>query len=282
VNNADLAQVAGKYPAPPGAPPDIPGLELCGDVVSVGSAVQRIAPGDRVVALVGGGAHAEFAVAHEELCISLPESVDKLAAAGFLEAYATGFDALFNQCDLRLGERVLIRGASGGVGVATVQLALLAGASVVAGVRNTANSASLEALGAEVSDVPIEETRDTYDVIVELVGADEIDADLRCLKRGGRLAVVASGAGGAAVTINAARIMSRQLQVSGGTLRGRPHDAKAELVAQIAANVLPSFISGRLSMPIHRSYPLTDGPRAFAAFAEPGKFGKIVLATNAG
>lgn len=280
MNNADLAQAAGRYPAPPGVAPDIPGLELCGEVMSVGAAVETLTPGDVVVALVGGGAHAEFAVAHEDLCIRLPASIDRMAAAGFVEAYATGFDALFNQCSTALGDRVLVRGAAGGVGIATVQLALRAGARVVAGVRTDLHRDALEKLGAEVTTTPVEKSDETFDVIVDLVGVADLDASLRRLRTGGRLSLVATGNDGPTVNVNAARIMSRRLQVSGATLRARPHPAKAALIGQITAAVVPHFIAGNLSVPIYRRYPLADALSAFAAFSEPGKLGKIVLTAS--
>ena len=132
VNGADLAQRRGAYPAPPGWPPDIPGLEMAGEVVAAGARVTRFAPGDRVMALVGGGAQATLATVDEAHALAVPVGVAWPEAGGFMEVYATAFDALFAQAGLALGERILVTGAAGGVGCAGVQLAAIAGAHVVA------------------------------------------------------------------------------------------------------------------------------------------------------
>src|SRR5687767_14393388 len=136
VNNADLLQAKGFYPAPPGSPPDIPGLELAGEVVAVGTDATRFAVGDRLMAVVGGGGQAELAVVHERAAMRVPDGVDWAQAGAIPEAYTTAHDALFTQCGLSMGERVCIHGAAGGVGTAAVHLAVSTGARVVATVRN--------------------------------------------------------------------------------------------------------------------------------------------------
>src|SRR5437899_7774247 len=135
VNSADLMQMRGGYPAPPGSPPDIPGLELAGEVVATGRDVTRFAPGDRVMAVVGGGAQAELALVHERHALPVPDGLGWDEAGGFPEAFTTAHDALFTQCGLAMGERVCVHGAAGGVGTAAVQLAAAAGCRVTATVR---------------------------------------------------------------------------------------------------------------------------------------------------
>src|SRR5688572_13517670 len=136
LNGADMMQRRGLYPAPPGAPADIPGLELAGEVVAVGSGVTAFATGDRVMAVVAGGGQAELALVHERVALPVPASVDWPQAGGFPEVFTTAHDALFTQCALTIGERVVVHGAAGGVGIAGVQLAARAGAQVVATVRH--------------------------------------------------------------------------------------------------------------------------------------------------
>ena len=140
VNGADLSQRAGRYPAPPGWPQDVPGLEMAGEVAAVGACVTGFALGDRVMALVGGGAQAELAVVDETHALGVPAGLSWAEAGGFMEAYATAYDALFGQAGLTLGDRLLVTGAAGGVGSAAVQLAALAGAHVV-GTRRSRHSA---------------------------------------------------------------------------------------------------------------------------------------------
>src|SRR4051794_15256194 len=156
LNGADLMQRAGHYPAPPGAPADVPGLELAGEVVETGK---------RVAALLGGGGQAELAAVPSRLLLPIPDGVGWAEAGGFVEAFATAHDALFTQAGLALGERVLITGAAGGVGSAAVQLAHGAGARVVATVRNDALRGAVEELGAEVHAPG--EADGPFDVILE-------------------------------------------------------------------------------------------------------------------
>src|SRR5436305_14469453 len=138
LNAADLMQRAGLYPAPPGSPPDIPGLELAGEVAAAGPDAARFSEGDRVMAVVGGGAQAELAVVHERAAMPVPEALDWPAAGGFPEVFTTAHDAVFTQAGLQPGERLLVHGAAGGVGTAAVQLGRAAGARVTATVRNEA------------------------------------------------------------------------------------------------------------------------------------------------
>ena len=138
LNGADMLQRKGAYPAPPGSPPDIPGLELAGEVAAVGPGVQRFDEGDRVMAIVGGGGQAELAVLHERAAMPVPDALDWPRAGGASEVFVTAHDALFGQAGLRPGERLLVHGGAGGVGTAAVQLGRAAGAAVVATVRNEA------------------------------------------------------------------------------------------------------------------------------------------------
>jgi NADPH:quinone reductase-like Zn-dependent oxidoreductase len=168
LNGADILQRAGGYAAPPGSPADIPGLELAGVVAAIGPGVWRFAVGDRVMAVVGGGAQAELAIVHERTALPVPEALSPVEAGGFPEAFTVSHDALFTQCGLGSGEHVLVNGAAGGVGIAGVQLALLAGASVVASVRNAALRDAVAAFGATVVDPAEAPEHGPYDVILEL------------------------------------------------------------------------------------------------------------------
>ena len=146
INGADMMQLAGRYPAPPGVPEDIPGLELAGEVVESGRGVTRFEPGDRVMAVVAGGGQAELAVVHERAAMPVPDDLDWIAAGGIPEVFTTAHDALFSQGGLRVGERLLVHGAAGGVGMAAVQLGTMAGARVTATVRDEAARERISAL----------------------------------------------------------------------------------------------------------------------------------------
>src|ERR687885_98472 len=152
LNGADILQRKGLYPAPPGSPPDIPGLELAGEVVARGSDAERFAEGDRVMAVVGGGGQAELAVVHERAAVPVPEALDWPSAGGFPEVFTTAHDALFTQAGLEPGERLLVHGGAGGVGMAAVQLGQMAGARVTATVRSEEKRPAVERLGAAAID----------------------------------------------------------------------------------------------------------------------------------
>src|SRR5579875_1511000 len=162
-------QAAGRYPPPAGVPADIPGMELAGDIVARGPRSERFEVGDRVMAIVGGGAQAELCAVHERMLMAVPEGIDWPAAGGFPEVFTTAHDALFTQAQLTMGERLLVHGAAGGVGSAAVQLGVAAGATVVATVRSADNRPRVAELGATAVAPGAEGEHGPFDVILELV-----------------------------------------------------------------------------------------------------------------
>ncbi|HZU73230.1 MAG TPA: zinc-binding dehydrogenase [Acidimicrobiales bacterium] len=276
LNAADLLQVQGFYPPPPGYPPDVPGLELAGEVVEIGPGATRFRPGDRVMAVVGGAAQAGLAVVHERHAVPVPEGVDWAEAGGFPEAFTTAHDALFTQCELGLGERLLVHGAAGGVGTAAVQLGVAAGARVTATVRNPDHRGAVAALGAEVR--PPEDFADAgpFDVVLELVGAPNLAANLGALAVGGRISIIGVGAGSRA-EVDLSAIMMKRARLHGSTLRARSLEAKADAARRIEAHVLPLLATGRVRTPLAATFPLDDAPAAYQRFANGSKLGKVVL-----
>jgi NADPH2:quinone reductase len=276
LNGADLLQVAGFYPPPPGTPEDIPGMELAGVVAAVGPAVSRFSVGDRVMAVVAGGAQAELCVVHERCAMPVPPEVSPACAGGFPEVFTTAQDALFTQCGLGPGERVLVTGAAGGVGTAGVQLAVAAGASVVASVRAVAMREPVAALGAVAIDPADVPAHGPYDVVLELVGGPNLGEDLANLAVGGRIAVIGVGAG-ARCEIDLRQLMTRRGRIHGSTLRARPLEGKADAARRVERHVLPLLAAGRLQIPVEATFPLEEAPAAYARFSAGGKFGKVVL-----
>src|SRR6185503_1053758 len=195
LNGADMMQRRGLYPAPPGSPQDIPGLELAGEVAALGAGAERFAEGDRVMAIVGGGGQAELAVVHERGLMPVPSSLDWPAAGGLPEVFTTAHDALFTQAGLEPGEHLLVHGAAGGVGCAAVQLGRAAGASVTATVRNEDMRPRVEELGATAIDPEGFEGHGPFDVILELVGAPNLGGNVASLATRGRIVVIGVSAG---------------------------------------------------------------------------------------
>ena len=281
LNSGDLMQVRGLYPAPPGWPPDIPGLELAGEVIATGPGATRFTAGDRVMAVVGGGAQAELAVMHEREAMPVPLGVDWDAAGGFPEAFTTAHDALFTQCGLQMGESVLVHGAAGGVGTAGLQLAAAAGAWVTATVRNPELRDAVEALGSVVgwTEVVADDdfvTRGPYDVVLELIGAPNIASNLEALNTGGRIAVIGIG-GGAIAEVNLLALMGKRARIHGSTLRARPLEQKAEAARRVERSVLPLLEAGDIQVPVAARFPLDEAAQAYERFAAGGKLGKIVI-----
>jgi NADPH:quinone reductase len=184
INGADMAQLRGAYPAPPGSPPDIPGLELAGDVVARGPGADRFAENDRVMSIVGGGGQAELAIVHERVLMPVPESLSWAEAGGLPEAFTTAHDAVFTQAGLTMGERLLVHGAAGGVGTAAVQLGRAAGARVTATVRSEQLRDRVAQLGATVIAPEDFHAHGPFDVILELVGVVNLIEDLTSLGDG--------------------------------------------------------------------------------------------------
>jgi NADPH2:quinone reductase len=276
LNGADINQLKGRYPAPPGVPPDIPGLELAGEVVAAGRGVSRFETGDRVMAVVAGGGQAELAVVHERAAMPVPEELDWTAAGGVPEAFTTAHDALFTQAGLTVGERVLVHGAAGGVGMAAIQLATMAGARVTATVRDAAAREQIAALGVLALDPDGFEEHGPFDVVLELVGAPNLPGDLKSLAELGRICVIGVGAG-AKVELNLLALMGKRARIHGSLLRARSLEDKADAARRVERSVLSGFASGDLSVPVTATFPLDAVADAYARFAAGAKLGKIVL-----
>ncbi len=278
LNGADQLQKRGAYPAPAGAPADIPGLELAGEVVRCGPAAERFTAGDRVMAIVGGGGQGELCTVHERQLMPVPEGVAWTHAGGIPEVFTTAHDALFTQAALAMGERVLISGAAGGVGTAAVQLASAAGARVTASVRNADLREQVLALGAHAALDP-QATPDAgpYDVLLELVGASNLDANLPALATGGRVVVIGVGGGGFKSELNLLVLMGKRARIGASTLRARPLEEKAATARAMERHVLPLFERGTLQVPVAATYALDDVAQAYERFAAGAKLGKVIL-----
>ena len=276
INGGDIMQKRGLYPAPPGSPQDIPGMELAGEVVALGPGIPRFAVGERVMAIVGGGAQAELAVVQERQLMPVPSVLDWDAAGGAPEVFTTAHDALFAQAELRPGEHLLVHGAAGGVGTAAIQLARATGARVTATVRREESRADVAALGADVIAPEEFGEHGPFDVVLELVGAPNVPADLNALATGGRIVVIGVAAG-VKVELNLLALMGKRARIHGSTLRARPLEQKALAARRLEREVLPLFDDGRLRVPVAARFSLDRAAEAYERFAAGGKLGKIVL-----
>ena len=277
LNAADLLQRRGFYPAPPGWPSDVPGLECAGVVHAVGGNVTSVAVGDRVAAIVGGGGQATHCLVPAEHLISVPASKSDAEAGGFAEAFTTAFDALVLNARMTLGDRVLISGAAGGVGMAAIQIARALGATPVAVTRDDRHHDALRDLGAsECVTIDQVGTIADVDVILELVGAAHLAVAQTKLRPFGRVVVIGVGSGGR-VEVDLLGLMSRRASLTGSTLRARSREEKATIARAVNEQLVPLWASGALRVVVSEALPLEQASEAYELFAQPGKLGKIVL-----
>jgi putative PIG3 family NAD(P)H quinone oxidoreductase len=277
LNPADTLQRAGHYPAPPGSPADIPGLEVAGAIEACGERVSAWRSGDRVFGLVGGGGLANRVVVHERCVTRIPDALDEKSASAVPEAYITAHDAIATQAGLRMGETLLVHGAGGGVGTAAVQIGLAAGARVLAVVRSDAAEAALTNLGAVVvREERFPEVVGAVDVILELVGAPHFPANLDALAPKGRIVVVGVGAGHE-VTIPLRTLMQRRASIRGTVLRARALEDKAAAVRAFEREVVPGLAEGRIRPLVDSTYPAAEFAAAFDRLDGRGKVGKVLL-----
>lgn len=286
VNRADLMQRRGHYPAPPGWPQQIPGLEYAGVVEAVGEGVGLWSEGDRVMGLVGGGGYAEHVVVHERTAVRIPEGMAAEDAGAVPEVFMTAYDALFRQADLGVGERLLIHAVGSGVGTAAVQLARTAGVRT-AGTSRTAEKVDRAAtLGLDAGIVADddgwkEQAREALggegaDVILDLVGAAYLEANLEVLAPGGRHIVVGVPSG-ARVEIDLRALMRRRGRIRGTVLRARPLEEKAALARDFERRVVPLFEGGALRPVIDRAFPAEEVADAHRVMQENRNFGKLLI-----
>jgi putative PIG3 family NAD(P)H quinone oxidoreductase len=290
VNRADLLQRAGSYPAPPGVPADIPGLEYAGVVDAVGPGVTRFSIGDRVFGLVGGGAYAEQLVVHEREAVRVPDALGADEAAAVPESFVTAYDALVAQARLSPGERVLIHAAGSGVGTAAIQIARALGC-FVAGTSRTADKLDrCRPLGLSAGIVPqgnafaAEVLHATggggVDVVLDLVGGAYVPEDIEACALRARILIVGLTAG-AKAELNLGAILRKRITLIGTALRARPLEEKIQ-AAQLLERHLCPWLNTRAVRPvIDRAYRLDEAPAAHAYVAGNQSFGKVLLDARA-
>jgi NADPH:quinone reductase len=283
LNPADLIQRAGSYPAPPGSPADVPGLEVAGVVEECGERVTLWKRGDRVFGLVGGGGLADSVLVHERCLARVPASLDDRGAAAVPEAFITAHDAVRTQGGLTLAETLVVHGAAGGVGSAAVQIGLVAGARVFGVVRSDRAAKAVRELGGEpVDDMDFADAVRTAtegrgaDVLLELVGAPHFPANLEALAPGGRIVVVGTGAGQAA-SVSLRLLMQKRASMRGTVLRPRPLEEKAAAVRGFEREVLPALADGRMRPLVDSVFPADEVTAAFDRLGERGKVGKVLI-----
>lgn len=285
VNRADLLQVQGRYPPPPGAP-DVLGLECAGEIDAVGPGVERWQVGDAVCALLAGGGYAQQVVCPAEQVLPLPPGLDFVQAAALPEVFATAWLDLCMEGALQPGERVLLHAGASGVGTAAVQICRLVGAPCWVTVGSSHKLDRCRALGAEGGHVrhdgPFADASwaaQGIDVVLDPVGGPYLADNLRVLRRGGRLVLIAF-MGGRHAEIDLARVLAKGLRIVGSTLRSRTPAEKGRILAELERNVWPALADGRITPVIDRVLPVEQAADAHALLAANQTVGKVVLSVS--
>jgi len=286
LNRADIHQRKGGYPAPPGSPPDIPGLEYAGEVASVGESVRDFAIGDRVFGIAGGGAHAELLAIPARTAAHAPSGLSWTDAGAIPEAFITAHDALVTQARLAKGERVLIHAVGSGVGLAALQVVRAVGA-IPFGTSRTPDKieratpfglergAAITDAGA-LGDIAREWAPNGFDVVLDLVGGAYTPASIATLAMRGRLMLVGLVAG-ATATLDLRRVLSRRASIIGTVLRARSIDEKATATEAFARDLVPLLANGQLRATVDRVFPLSDLAEAHRRMESNESFGKVVV-----
>ena len=288
LNRADVLQRMGRYPPPAGAPRDIPGLEFAGEVERIGPEVHEWQIGDRVFGICGGGAHAEYVSVPASHLAAVPANLDWAAAAAVPEVFMTAHDALFTQAHLQPGESVMVHAAGSGVGTAAIQLIRRAGAKAFGTSRTAQKLTTAKEFGLDQSIVVNEDplvmvdavTKWTagigVDVVLDLVGAAYLEANLRSMAPRGRMIQVGTTSGSKA-TLDIGIVMSKRLTLKGTVLRARSVEEKATVTRLFAKHVVPLLADGSVKPVIDRTYKLEEIREAHARMEANENFGKIVI-----
>ena len=289
LNRADLLQREGKYPAPPGVQTEIPGLEFSGVVIEAGERVLGVAKGDKVFGLLPGGGYASRVVTHHRMVMPMPANMDFVQAAAIPEVFFTAYDALFNHCELIMGESVLIHAIGSGVGTAALQLAHHAGAYVYGTAGSADKLAKAAELGLDVginykdqdfAEIIREKTNRTgVNVVLDMIGEHYWERNLASMSLKGRLVLVGL-MGGDKVQTSLGALMPKRLRIHGTTLRARPLEEKIAITQQITKNVLPMIADGRIVPVVDRDFPLEKVTQAHEYMESNANFGKIILSID--
>jgi NADPH2:quinone reductase len=285
VNRPDVLQRKGLYPAPKGHSV-IPGLEIAGEVVEAGAGTTRYKAGDTVMALVNGGGYAHFCIAEEGAALPVPANLSMTEAGGVPETFFTVWHNVFERGALKSGEWLLVHGGTSGIGVTAIQLAKAFGARVIATAGSPLKCASCLQLGA---DRAVDYTREDFveavkaetqgrgvDVILDMVGGDYVDRNLRSAADDARIVVIALQKG-SAIQADLMRLMLKRLTLTGSTLRARTNAVKAGIARAVEENVLPLLSDGRVKVPVDSTFPLAQAADAHARMEAGQHVGKIVL-----
>ncbi|HEX7014774.1 MAG TPA: NAD(P)H-quinone oxidoreductase [Cyclobacteriaceae bacterium] len=291
VNRPDVAQRKGRYPAPKGAPADIPGLEIAGEIVEVGRQVDSWAVGDTVCALVAGGGYAEYCAVPAGQCLSVPRGLSFVEAASLPETFFTVWSNVLDRGRFARGESLLVHGGTSGIGVAAIQMVKAMGGTAYATAGTDEKCRYCESLGAERGiNYKTENFRDEIqrltggrgvDVILDMIGGPYTEPNLECLAEEGRLVLI-NYMKGNETTIHLSHVLRKRLTITGSTLRARSPDFKASIAQKLREHVWPLLESGVIKPVVYKVFPMAEASAAHDLMERSEHMGKIVLSVGSG
>jgi putative PIG3 family NAD(P)H quinone oxidoreductase len=286
LNRADLLQRMGKYPPPPGYSPNIPGLEFAGEVAEIGEQVDQFKPGDRVFAITGGEAQAEYVLIDERLLAKIPDNLSFVEAAAVPEVFITASDAIFTLGDLKEYESLLVHAVGSGVGLAALQLAKADGAKVFGTSRTQDKLDAAAQFGLDVpiltekpefSEIVLRETDGHgVDVVLDLVGAAYFRENLASLAKKGRLILIGTQSGSRA-EFDLGIALTKRLSIIGTVLRARPFEEKVQINQRFIEDVIPLLAAGKVRPNVDKVFPVAEIRAAHEYMQSNASFGKIVI-----
>ena len=286
VNRPDIFQRKGNYPPPPGAPQDIPGLEIAGTIAKVGKDVKRWKVDDKICALVTGGGYAEYCNVPEGQCLPIPDGLNFIEAASLPETFFTVWSNVFDRGKLQPGESLLIHGGSSGIGVTAIQMAKALGSKVYVTAGSDEKCAFCKALGADeainyhtqdfVTEIARITNKKGIDVILDMVGGSYTPRNLKVLTEEGRLVMI-NTMEGKNIEIDLSLVMQKRLNITGSTLRPRSVEFKAVIAASLQKNIWPLFASGKIKPVVNAIFPAHEAADAHILMESSRHMGKIVL-----
>jgi NADPH2:quinone reductase len=286
INRPDVSQRKGHYPPPPGASPDIPGLEIAGTVIETGANVTRWKTGDKICALVTGGGYAEYCNVPEGQCLPVPDNLTFIEAASLPETFFTVWSNVFDRGALKKGESLLVHGGSSGIGVAAIQMAKALGSTVYVTAGTEEKCRFCENLGAakainykteNFAEVIKQITNGKgVDVILDMIGGDYTSNNIKSLAYDGRLVLI-NMMMGKDVQVDLSLVMMKRLIITGSTLRARDTDFKAAIAQKLEKNIWPLLSSGQIKPIINKVFPASEAAAAHRLMESSEHIGKIVL-----
>ncbi|MBL6445627.1 NAD(P)H-quinone oxidoreductase [Fulvivirga sp. 29W222] len=289
INRPDIFQRKGNYPAPPGVPADIPGLEVAGIVKEAKGEGSRWKPGDKVCALLGGGGYAEYAVVSAGQCLPIPEGLDFAEAASLPETFFTVWTNVFDRAGFKKGENVLVHGGTSGIGVAAIQMVKAMGGKAYTTAGSSDKCRFAEEIGAEravnykeqdfEAELMAATNNEGIDIVLDMIGGDYTPKNINLLRTEGRIVMI-NAMKGRVAEVDLIQVMRKRLVITGSTLRPRDNAFKHEIAQKLEQHIWPHLANKAIKPVVYKTFPIEDASEAHRLMESSNHIGKIILSVD--